>query len=76
MHGASEVRVLVARGRRINLLLVWERSKGLLFPEDHKDRVEAIRAKVRVGDIKAKPRVGARARQGRCFVFSTNSLDT
>ena len=41
---------------------VWESGTGLLFPKDHKDKVEAIRAKVRVGAIKAKARVGTRAR--------------
>ena len=75
-HGASGIWVLVLRGRRINLLLVWERGRGLLFPEDQRDRVEAIRAKVRVRAIKDKARVGARARQGRCFVSSAISLDT
>ena len=53
-------------GRRVNLLRVQESDRGLLFPEDHRDRVEAIRAKARVG---------ARARQGRCFVSSASSLD-
>ena len=78
-----EMRVVV-RGRRVNLLRVRESSRGLLFPEDHRDRVEAIRAKVkveairakvRVGSIRAKVRVGARSRQGRCFVSSASSLD-
>ena len=49
MHGASEIRVLVARGIRISLLLVRERSRRLLFHEDFKDRVEAIRAKAKPG---------------------------
>ena len=52
------MRILV-RGRRVSLLRVQESGKGLPFPEDHRDRVEAIRAKVRVGAIKAKARVGA-----------------
>ena len=30
MHGVSEIRVVVARGRRIKLLLVRERSRRLL----------------------------------------------
>ena len=42
--------------------------------------VEAIRAKVKVEAIKveairAKARVRARARQGKCFVSSTSSLN-
>ena len=46
--------------------LVQESDKGLLFPEGHKDRVGAIRAKAKVG---------ARARQGRCFVSFSSNLD-
>ena len=68
------MRVLV-RGRRVSLLRVRESGRGLLFPEDHRDRVEAIRAKVRVGAIRAKARVRAQARQGRCFVSSASSLN-
>ena len=52
------MRILV-RGRMVSLLQVWESGRGLLFPKDHMDMVEAIRAKVRVGSIKAKARVGA-----------------
>ena len=37
--------------------------------------VKAIRTKVKVEAIRAKARVGARARQGRCFVSSASSLD-
>ena len=44
-----------------------------MFPEDHKDRAEAIKAKVRV---KAEAKVGARAIQGRCFFSSASSLNT
>ena len=52
------MRILV-RGRRVNLLRVRKSSRGLLFPEDHRDKAEAIRDKVRVGAIRAKARVGA-----------------
>ena len=52
------MRVLV-RGRRVSLLRVRESDRGLMFPEDHKDKDEAIKVKVRVGAIKAKARVGA-----------------
>ena len=41
------MRVLVARGRRVNLLLVRESSPGLLAHEG--SRVAAIRAKDRSG---------------------------
>ena len=33
MLGALGMRVLVARGRRVSLLLVWERTRGLLVHE-------------------------------------------
>ena len=49
MHGVSEFRVLVRRGRRINLLLVWERGRRLMLLECFRDRVAAIRAKARPG---------------------------
>ena len=49
MHEASEIWVLVARGRRISLLLVQERSTRLIFHEDFKDGVAAIRAKAELG---------------------------
>ena len=48
-HEASEMRVLMARGIRVNLLLAQERSRGLLFHEDFKDRAATIRAKARSG---------------------------
>ena len=47
MHGVSEMRVLVARGRRISLLLVREISRRLRCPEDLGDEAAAIRAKAR-----------------------------
>ena len=43
MHGALEMRVLVERGRRVSLLPVWERSRGLLVHVG--SRAAAIRAK-------------------------------
>ena len=45
MLGALEMRVLVARGRRVSLLPVRERSRGLLVHEG--SRVEAILARDR-----------------------------
>ena len=55
MPRVSEMWVLV-RGRRVSLLRVRESDRGLMFPKDHRDRAKAIRAKARVG---------ARARQDR-----------
>ena len=49
MQGAFEMRVLVARGRRINLLLVREISRRLLSHGDFKDEVAPIKAKARPG---------------------------
>ena len=44
----SEMRVLV-RGRRVSLLRIWESSRRLLFLEEHKDRSEAIIARLGSG---------------------------
>ena len=49
MHGAFAIRVLVARGIRISLLLVRERGRRFLFHEDFRDRAGAIRAKAKPG---------------------------
>ena len=49
MHGASEKRVLVTRGRRVSLLLVRERIRRLLIHEGFRDRVAANRAKAKLG---------------------------
>ena len=49
MYEASEIRVLVTRGRRVSLLLVQDRSRRLLFHEDFRDKALAIRAKARSG---------------------------
>ena len=49
MQRASEIRVLVTRGRRVSLLLVRERSRRLLVHEGFRDMVAAIRAKARLG---------------------------
>ena len=45
MCGASEIRVLVTRGRRVNPFLVWEISRRLLFHKDFKDKAVTIKAK-------------------------------
>ena len=49
MHRAPEMQVLVARGRRTSLLLVWERSRRLLVHEDFRDGAATISAKARLG---------------------------
>ena len=61
---ALGMRVLVARGRRVSLLLVRERSRGLLVHMG--SRVTAIRAR----DISELP-----VRLGRWYVIIASSLD-
>ena len=58
------MRVLMVRGRRVSLLLVWERSQRLLVHEGF--RAAAIRAKVRLG---------FQVRRDRRFVISVISQD-
>ena len=54
-HGASEIRVLVVRGMRVNSLLqAWERSRGLLIREGLRDKVMATRAKAKI----SHPKIG------------------
>ena len=48
MPRVSEIWVLVG-GRRVSLLQARESDEGLLFLEDYEDKVAAIRAKARVG---------------------------
>ena len=48
-HGASGMRVLDIRRKRINLLLLVQgRSRGLLLYKDFRDRAATIKAKARV----------------------------
>ena len=42
------MRVLVARGRRVSILPVWERSQRLLVHEGSKDRAAAIQVKAKL----------------------------
>ena len=56
MLGASEMQVLVRKGRRVSLHRTWGRSGGFLYLKD---------IQYMVATIKAKARAGARARQGR-----------
>ena len=60
------MRVMVARGRRVSLLLVRERSQRLLVREGFKVAAAAIKAKVRLG---------LPVRRDIRFVISTISLD-
>ena len=48
-HGASGTWVLVLRGRRINLLLIREKSKRLLFHGDFGDGAAVIKVKAESG---------------------------
>ena len=51
MHEALEMRVLVARGRRVSLLLVQERGRRLLLRKDFKNRAEVIGVKAKIGHL-------------------------
>ena len=74
---ASEMRVLVIRGRRTNrLLLARERSKGLLLHEGFRDMASATRAKARISHPKMGGTSGILDRQGRKCVSNATSLDT
>ena len=66
MLKASQMRVLVRRGRRISLLRAQGRSRGLLFLEDVHYRAAAIRAKDRAEVL---------AKRGRLYPTIVNSLD-
>ena len=48
MHGASEMREPVTRGRRASLLLVRERGLRLLVHEGFRDKVTATKAKAKL----------------------------
>ena len=56
--------MLVARGRRVSLLLVRERSRGILVHEDS-----------RVAAIRARDRSGLPVRLGRWCALIASSLD-
>ena len=76
-HRASEMRVLVLRGRRVNPLpLAQERSRGLLLHEGFRERVAATRAKARISHLKMGDTLGLLASQGRECVSNATSLDT
>ena len=64
MLGALGIRVLLERGRRVSLLRVWERSRGLLVYEGS-----------RVATIWAKDRSGLPVRLGRWCATIANNPD-
>ena len=68
-HRASEIRVLVARARRIILLLVQERSRKLLLSKDFKDEAIEIRAKVQEVYREMTLRRGRDYEGGRCVAL-------
>ena len=45
------MRVLVARGRRVSLLLVRERGSRILLRKDFRNRAEVIKAKAKIGNL-------------------------
>ena len=74
---ASEMRVLVIRGRRtIRLLLAQERSRGLLLHEGFRDKVTNPRAKARISHPKMGGTSGLLASHGRECVSTATSLDS
>ena len=74
---ASEMQVLVIRGRRTSRLpLAWERSRGLLLLEGFRERVAVTKAKTRISYPKMGGTSGLLASQGRKCVSSATSLDT
>ena len=76
-YGASEIQVLVIRGRRANLiLLAQERGRGLLPCEGFRDRTTTIKAKARISHPKMGGTSGLLVCQGRGHVSIATSLDT
>ena len=76
-HGASEIRVLVLRGRRVNSHpIARERSIGLLLCEGFIDRVVDTRAKAMISHPKMGGTSGLLANQDRGCVSNATSLDT
>ena len=63
-YEASKIWVLVLRGRKIHLLLVWERSRGLL-----------VHVGSRAAAILVRDRSGLPVRLGRWCATITSSMD-
>ena len=64
MHGVLEMQVLVAKGRRVSLLPVRERSRGLL-----------VHMGSRVKTIRARDRAWLPVRQDKWYVSIASSQD-
>ena len=74
---ASDMQVLVIKGRRVKfLLLARERSRGLLFREGFRDKAVTTKAKARISHSKMGGTSGLLASQGRECVSNATSLDT
>ena len=65
MLRALGMQVLVARGRRVSLLPIWERSRGILVHEGF-----------RAAAIRARDRSESPVRLGRWCAIIASSLDT
>ena len=75
MHEVSEIRILVARGRRASLLPVREISQRLLVREGFRVKAIAIRVKEKISHPKMGDTSVLLANQGRERVSSATSLD-
>ena len=75
-YETSKIWVLVLRGRKIQLLPTWERSRRLLFRMDLRDRAVATRAKAKISCPGVENTSGLLASQSRERVSTATSLDT
>ena len=76
-HGASGMRVLVIKGKRVNyVLLSQERSKGLFLYDGFRDWAIATKAKAKISHTKIGDTLRLLASQGRECISSATSLDT
>ena len=75
-YRASRTEVFVLRGRRLNLLLTWERSRRPLFHKDLKDKTMATRAKAKISCPGVENTLRLLASQSRDQVTTATSLDT
>ena len=72
----SGMRVLKIRGRRANLLLARERSRGLLIRKAFRDKALATKAKAMINHPKMGDTLGLLASQGRGHVSIATNLGT
>ena len=56
MEDAQSMRVLVAKGRRVSLLLVRKRGRRFLLHKDFRNRAEVIKAKAKIGHLVRRDR--------------------